>query len=398
MALITANSIAVLSGTIMMPLYGVWTADLVIDQPDGSGFSAGTSVEIKSADGFTLNGTVAPDREGDFLDAVHVRVLGGVGGMGTTATPKGYVQPSAFVRDVVNGLLNDAGESLSSTVAQSLLTTNLTAWMVSERPCSEALDILIDLVAPSSGWRVLADGKIWIGVESWVDSDAAFEILNTNPVEGMYELGVATLAIVPGVNLSGVGHVSRVEHEILPNQIRSHVWVPAEQQPGLADSIEKLVDHRLAKLDYFALYDAKVKSQSADLTTVDLTPEDSRIGGLQRVPLRHGLPGCAVQVPNGVTVRLGWDRGDPRMPFAALWNGGENVTRLKLGGNTDAARKGDHSDGGSWVFAFGAGTGAATLSITYTDPDGVVTVLGSGSGTVPAKAKLTEGSSIVGLG
>lgn len=400
MALITARTSstekAVLSGTIMMPLYGVWTADLVINATDG--FSGGTHVDIVAEDGVTLTGTVAESRTGDFLNTIHTRILGGAGGMGVTATPGGYVQPQARVSDVLNGLTRSAGETLSSTVSQQFLSTNLTAWMVTERAVSEVLDILLEQVEPTFGWRILSDGKLWMGAESWSTSDTAFQLLVRNPVEGYFDLGVESPAITPGVELPDVGRVSRVEHAIESGAIRSRVWVPTDQQPGIADSIDVLIDHRLAKLDYFALYDATVKSQSADLTTVDLQPEDPRIGGLQRVPIRNGLAGCSQEVPTGTKIRLGWDRGDPRRPFAALWDGGENVTRLKLGGNTDAARKGDHSDAGSWVFTFGAGSGAATLSIVYTDPDGTVTTLASGSGTVPAKAKLTEGSTKVGLG
>jgi hypothetical protein len=48
MALVTINDVAVISGTILRPLTGVWTADLAIDEPGGGGFGAGTKVTIKS--------------------------------------------------------------------------------------------------------------------------------------------------------------------------------------------------------------------------------------------------------------------------------------------------------------------------------------------------------------
>lgn len=403
MALITARTssatVAVLSGTVMMPLYGAWTADIVLDNPGGEGFGEGTTVDLVATDGFTLSGTVAPARTGDFLDATHVRLIGGKGGMGATATAKGYVQPSAFVRDVVNGLMNDSGESLSSTASQSFLTTNLTAWMVTARPVSECLDVLIEMVAPSMGWRMLADGTLWIGEESWPDSGVQFELLSKDPVEGFYDLGVASPSIGPGVTIADVGRVSRVEHTIESDRIRSRVWVPTEQQQGVADYLEKIVDHRMAKIDYLALYDAEVKSQSADLTTVDLDVKDPRIGGLQRVPLRNGLAACAQQVANGSKIRLGWDRGDPRRPFAAMWDGGESVTRLKLGGNTDAARKDDPVTHGTIAFSFDGGSGSATLSITYTPGDGSsVQTVPTGTGTITVHEKILSGSSVVGLG
>ncbi len=71
----------------------------------------------------------------------------------------------------------------------------------------------------------------------------------------------------------------------------------------------------------------------------------------------------------------------------------DNEVLLGDGATKEVARKGDHSDAGTWVFAFAhVPPAAATLSITYTDPDGNATPLASGSGNISAKAKLTEGS------
>ncbi len=329
MSLLTVNDANVIAGTIEAPLRGVWTADLVIDQPDGSGFSAGTSVTIKAQDGIELVGTVAPDRSGDFLDAVHVRVLGGAGGMGANITAKGYTTPGAFVRDVLNGIAQDAGETLSSDILQSLLTTNLEAWNTLAIPASQNLVALLNIVAPNADWRILAD--------------------------------------------------------------------LAAGERGIREAIAKMVRQEIAGIDYFTLYDAKVVSQSTDGATVDLQPGDPRLPGMSKVPLRLGLPGTVAKFAPGQFVRLGWDRGNPSLPYACLFQGGETVSRISVAGDTDAARKGDHSDAGTWVFAFTPGP-AAVLSITYTDPDGVVTTLAGGTGTVIAKGKLTEGSTKVGLG
>lgn len=337
MALITINNIAVLSGTIMMPLVGVWTADLVIDQPDGSGFDAGTSVTIACANGVTLSGTVALDRTGDFLDAVHVRVLGGAGGLGKQATPTCYTQPGAYVRDVVNGLVSDSGETLSDTADADFLGTNLTAWSVVQVPTAQALKTLIAIVQPGLSWRILSDGKLWIGSESWPASTVSYELIEAHPTMGTYDLGFESPTITPGINLAGVGQVNRVEHTIESNRIRSHVWVNmpnADTDRGIKGAIDAMVKSAMAGIDYFALYDAKVVSQSSDLASVDVQPIDPRLPGYGSVPLRHGLPGVKVQVAPGAILRLGWDRGNPSLPFAALWDGGETVTKIVLSATT----------------------------------------------------------------
>jgi hypothetical protein len=336
MSQVTINNVNVIGGSIVMPLSGVWTADLVIDQPDGSGFDAGTSVSIKSDGGLTFSGTVAAGRTGDFLDAVHVRVLGGAGGMTAQVSPKGYVQPSAFVRDVLNDIAGAGGESLSSDIDPSLLGTNLAAWNTMQQPASEALNVLLGIVAPTATWRISTEGKLLIIVDNWPSKTLDFETINHDPMQRSYLLGVDGFEITPGMDVDTLGKVTRVEHVIdTDGKSRSHVWVTVDgEEQGTLPSIAKIVHNTVAHIDYFTLYDAKVVSQSADLTTVDVQPGDTRLPGMSKVPLRPGLAGMSVQVTPGGFIRIGWDRGNPSMPYAALWQGGETPIKVILKGVT----------------------------------------------------------------
>lgn len=339
MALVTINDVRVLSGTIMMPLVGVWTADLVIDQIDGTGFDAGSSVVIKADGGVELVGSVADDRTGTFLDSVHVRVLGGAGGMGDYVSPRAYVQPGAYVRDALGGIVDPVGETLSSDISQALLRTNLTAWAIMRVPAVQALLALIDIVNPALHWRILPDGTLWIGEETWPTASYEFQILESNPTDKVYLLGVDSPAIVPGKTVDGIGLVNRVEHSIESGRIRSRVWtdIGAEER-GIRGAVSAIVRQEIAGIDYYTLYDCTVQSQSADGTTVDLQPVDKRLPGMSRVPVRWGLPGCVAKfVPAGAVMRLGWDRGNPQFPYACLPNGGATVTALQLAGNTYSA-------------------------------------------------------------
>ena len=332
-SLLTINDVNVLQGTISAPLRGVWTADLVIDQVDLSGFDAGTSVSIKAEDGYELKGTVAPDRAGDFLETVHVRVLGGKGGMGKNASAKGYTQPGAFVRDVLNGLATDTGETLSSTIDQSLLTTDLAAWCTVAVPANRMLTSLLDIVAPNADWRILADGTLWCGDETWPSSSPTYDLLNHDPALATYDLGVVSPSIMPGIAIDGIGKVARVEHTISAEHIKTHIWtdMPGNER-GIREAIGAIVRQEMGNIDYFTLYDAKIISQSADGSTVDLQPGDPRLPGLSKVPLRLGIPGATVQVTPGGFIRLGWDRGNPSMPYAALWQGGESPIKVVIKG------------------------------------------------------------------
>ncbi len=390
---VTAN---VLSGTVMMPLVGVWTADIVIDQPDGTGFDAGAEVTITAGE-MELRGSVAADRTGSFLDAVHVRVLGGKGGMTKPASLQSYVQPSAFARDVVNGLMTDSGETLSDTADAGFLGGNLTAWAVMNGLVSQAVEMLLFIVAPEKHWRILSDGKFWIGDESWDEVSPTVEVIESNPSERTTVLGVDAPTIVPGVTLQGVGMINRVEHSFKSGKVRSQVWTEIEgEQRGVVAQIQSLVRQEIAGIDYQALYLFKVVSQSSDLLTVDVNPiepNDKRLHGLSSVPVRMGSA-VKVQFVQGASVLLGWDGGDPRRPFICDGYGGDSIQRIQLAGNTDAARKGDHADVGTLTLIL---TGTTALSGTYTDPDGTQTPVSSGS-PITLKAKINEGSSSVGLG
>jgi hypothetical protein len=342
MALVTANDVGVISGRITRPLVGVWTADLVLDQPDGTGFDPGTKVTISSENGYSLAGVVDPNRTGDFLDAVHVRVIGGAGGMGQAAINRAFVQPQAFVRDVVNGLMSDSGESLSSTTDAGFLATNLAAWSVMGKPVSWNLRALLKIVAPAFSWRILADGTLWIGAESWPSATGTFDTMEQDPADGSYVLGVESPFVVPGTSIDGVGHVNRCVDVIEARRMRTHVYLdlPGEGERGLQASVARMVAQAVAGVDYYALYRFRVDAQSADLTTVDVSPVGDRnkqlLRGLQRVSVRVAA-GIKVQFAAQATVLLGWDGGDPSQPYVCCGSSGDGAQSIQLAGNDAVA-------------------------------------------------------------
>ena len=334
----TAN---VIGGSIMSTLVGNWTADLVIDQVDGTGFSGGTQVTITSENGYSRTGVIDPSRTGDRLDAVHVRVLGGAGGMLKPATARSFVQPGAFARDVVNGLVSDGGETLSTSTDAGFLTTNLTAWSVlGGNTIARNLKLLLQIVAPSMNWRILADGTLWIGSETWPASSVVYDVLDFDPAKGTYHIGAESPFIVPGISLAGVGNVSRVLDVIEAGTMHSTVWIdiPGGDR-GVNYATQEMAKQGLPGVDYYALYLCQVASQSSDLTTVDLQPQGARnkalIGGLQRVPVRF-MAGVKVQMAPGSTVLLGWDGGNPEVPFALGGFVGDSPLGIQLAGTHPA--------------------------------------------------------------
>lgn len=104
---------------------------------------------------------------------------------------------------------------------------------------------------------------------------------------------------------------------------------------ALKNPFAQLVKSAVPRLDWFALYRGKVLGQAGN--TVDVQPDDARLPAMSKVPLRHGLPGVSVTVQPGTSILVGWENGDPSRPYACLWEGGETVTSMTIGGtNGDA--------------------------------------------------------------
>ena len=82
-------------------------------------------------------------------------------------------------------------------------------------------------------------------------------------------------------------------------------------------------------IDYLALYRARLIKQSG--MTVDVVPDDQRLDGMSKIPLRVGIPGATMTVLPDAHLLVGWDGGDPTKPYATpIWDGGESVVNLTL--------------------------------------------------------------------
>lgn len=112
---------------------------------------------------------------------------------------------------------------------------------------------------------------------------------------------------------------------------------------GAVDNFKRLVRWAMSDvIHYWRMYPCEVVGQAAD-GSLDLMPDDESIrgNGLQGVPLKVGLPGFRVKVPNGSRIMLGYENGDPKRPYAVAWEPG-SVTEITFDGGTQAvARKGD---------------------------------------------------------
>ena len=94
----------------------------------------------------------------------------------------------------------------------------------------------------------------------------------------------------------------------------------------LRNVIRTIVEQMIGpRLDYLARYPSTVVQQDVD-DTLHLKPDDTRIPGLIGVPIRPGLPGAKMLVPQGCRVLLAFEGGNPSMPIAEVWGDGTPIS------------------------------------------------------------------------
>lgn len=355
MAEITLSTRRVASACLTVPRVGAWVADVDVDSPDE--LSGAVTLTI---DGRAWRGTVA--RGGVVSGSWRGRVVGGAGGLSTNL-------PALALRGATLGVvaaevLREAGETPASTAGS--LTAAAPRWHRIAAPASTALAD----VARATGyaWRVLADGTIWMGAETWATytPTGAVDVTDERPEGGSVTLAGDVLGIVPGVTLALAGRdtlrVEQVTFLATPREVRA-VVVEAGAS-GLGAAVDAVVRRALRRVDYLARYPARVVGSHAD-GSLDVHPDDARVPAAQAVPYRS-LPGVTYTVPTGARVLLGYEGGDPSRPFVDLWEPTSSVTRITInGGSAKAAREGDDVTKGAamttWMASVSTALGILTV-------------------------------------
>jgi hypothetical protein len=206
----------VLRATITMPRIGAWQASLTVD---GTTAPAG-KVTLK-AGALTLVGTI--NRAAVYRGVVRARVVAGGDGLRRVARARHYTGPPA--RLVLATLCADAGETLSSSSDAGVLASSLLAWTTIAVETGAMVQLVADHLGADVAWRLLPDGTIWVGRESWPDSGLTdYEELEESPEEASVLLGMDVPRLLPGTTVGG-RRAEVVDHLITPESYRAKVWL-----------------------------------------------------------------------------------------------------------------------------------------------------------------------------
>lgn len=207
MALVSIASLDASEARIVLPRIGAWHVDATLQ--GATGIEEGDAVTVSVAGSLSLVGHAT--RAQAHEDALRVRVVAGGAGLAGTATAKFY--QGAQVRLVLGDLLTGAGEMLSSTADAAILATLLPNWSTFARPVGVEIATLLSVAPVGTAWRVLADGSVWVGPETWPVSSLAFELIERDPARKRLVLGVALPTLLPGFTLDGE-RIGDVEHVV----------------------------------------------------------------------------------------------------------------------------------------------------------------------------------------
>lgn len=210
----TVNGLAMLTGRVKLPTRGAWVADVDLDT-DQLLPTAARGVTILLL-GYALVGTVA--RQGFYAGRLQARLVAGGNRLATPLPAKGYRAAPASL--VVGDILREAGELLSSSSAS--LAAMLRHWPRSAGPAGRALGAILEALGYS--WRVLTDGKLWVGVDAWPASDAVGDVLyahghgarSVSPADG-------SPLLLPGTTFGGE-RVASVTYDIKAKATRAWAW------------------------------------------------------------------------------------------------------------------------------------------------------------------------------
>ncbi len=393
MALVQVNGSGVIDGKIFIPRSGAWHAKLRIDSTD----AITGAVTISVADGRQiLQGTVW--RGGEYVDTSFLNIVGGAGGLRTLARAKAYNQTS--LRIVLGDLLAGAGEKLSPTSDAATIARPLAAWTTAAIATGGAITRLLRSSAPAATWRVLPDGTIWVGPETWPDSGLTtddYQILDEDPRQLVALLGVEAPILLAGTTLAG-RRVSRAVHSIDDEGVRTTAWFE-DSETGTAPTGDRLKEAFRASVEsvtqqaIHGLWWARVIAQSG--STVDLEIENPTIAKYlpapKGVPLTMPAPGATMQMAATGRMLVGWSGGDAAKPFALAPTADTAsvelvlnvVAALFLGGKDGAEPliKGASFVAALSTFLTALGTYTAAIQ-SIADPSGLATTaLGTASGT-----------------
>lgn len=306
------NGAQVVGGSLLIPLVGAWTADLVLAVSDPPLVEGPATVTIGT---LTLHGTVY--RAAAYGGSIRARLVGGAGGWRLPVPPQGYGSPSG-VR--LSAVLGDVAAACGETIVVSSDVGVGPAFARVAFPASVASDVLWQLMAQGiiPSWRVDVDGVT--KTDAWPATVIGTPFIPTDQRANEGRIEIATedyAAWLPGCVFS---------HPLLDRTYTSsgveYSWgggrpmrfdVVVGPLDRVVEPFRALVRAEVSPLRFFGTYEYVISNPKP--TTIDGTPSDATLGlpDLQNVPIR-GSSLASYVPPDGGKAHVEFVNGQPTRP------------------------------------------------------------------------------------
>lgn len=331
MTFATLNGVPIVAGSLIIPLIGMWTADIEL-ATDMAETGAATIV----LGNLTLVGTVV--RSSPFAGQTRARAVGGAGGWRTQIPAQGYSNSSGVALSMV---LNDAALACGETAN---IPNDTTIGPFYARPADAAV---FSLRTFCPAWYVDTSGVTQIAPWPVVVVGSPFTVIDQRTDEGIVTIATEDYASwLPGASfqsdtLNATFQCAGVEY-IFDNDGKFRLQVLTDPTADrVLGPLHSIIDRRTSPMRYFGRYRYTISNPTT--TTVDATPMDSTLflPSLQGVPLDSDSISTYVP-PSGGECHIMFADGLATMP-RVVWTAGTATVCNVLGGSNPVARQADQT-------------------------------------------------------
>lgn len=317
----SANGFQIVSGSLLIPLVGAWTADVVLATAD----ALTGQVEVVLGN-LTLLGTVY--RSDPYGGQTRARLVGGYGGWRTTIPPQGYGTSSGVKLSTV------IGDAAAACGEQISIFADITIGQAFARCAfveSVASDVLWQMIALGymSAWRVDPAGVTQTGPWPMTAAQTPFIPTDQRPDEGVIVIATEDYASwMPGCTFShpllAEAYTSAGVQYVWTNDgdFRFEVLTATAGARGFTDRVlgplQQVVQQVVAPLRFFGRYAYTISNPSS--TSIGGSPRDTTLGLPEfqgGIPLT-GDSLASYTPPSGSTAHVMFLDGDPTQPIA-VW-------------------------------------------------------------------------------
>lgn len=104
-------------------------------------------------------------------------------------------------------------------------------------------------------------------------------------------------------------------------------------------SMQTLVRQMMSETAYYNLHVGQIVSQSGDMATCDIRPDNPTFGDIVGAKIYWGLAGAKAKIVPGGKCLFGWANGNPSEPFCCAFDA--QVSEIALGDATGYAAVAD---------------------------------------------------------